>query len=221
MLALPADLLVRATAHASWAQPRSESYERLAFVGDSLLSQIVTLELHRTYTGPDDTAGKLTRIRAGVVADSVIRDVALSIGLDRVAVDCAPEGERANAARLVSSGKPLASMFEALIAACWFHHGEERTSAAVISTLADVIERARVEPADEKSLLQEELARRGDTVSYQSQRKGGPAHQPEFEATAILGSDGSRLATGRGPSKKLAERQAAALSLQELIGDGE
>lgn len=208
------------TAHASWATPRSESYERLAFLGDSLLSQIITLHLYSSFSKETDTAGVLTRMRAQLVADASLRVAAERIGLDRMAVEAAPVSERENAERLVGTGKPLSSMFEALIAACWIEFGPEQTSRAVIETLRNEILAARDEPADEKSLLQEELARHGDSVRYEASKASGPPHKPVFQAVAIRVSDGTQLGEGSGSSKKAAERQAAAMALSFLVGEG-
>lgn len=204
------------TAHSSWAQPRSSSYERLAFVGDSLLSQIVTLHLDRSMQGSGVTPGDMTRVRAQVVADSTLRSVAESIGLDRLAVANAPAQERENAERIVATGKPLASMFEALIAACWQHFGAEQTSVAVIDSLSAQIAAAQQEPLDEKSMLQELLARAGDGVQYVGAAPEGPPHQPTFEVKAVLESDGRVIGRGRGSSKKSAERKAAAQALESI-----
>jgi ribonuclease-3 len=176
----------------------------------------VTLHLYATFDSTKDTAGELTRTRAQVVADSSLRLAAERIGFNLLAIETAPSNERANAERLVSTGKPLASMFEALIAACWIEFGPQRTSSAVIETLSDSIMTAREEPADEKSLLQEELARHGESVRYESKRTGGPAHEPVFEARAIRVSDEVQLGAGTGASKKAAEREAAGEALAEL-----
>lgn len=162
----------------------------------------------------------MTRLRAQVVSDSTLRSVALRIGLDRIVIASAPPDQAANAERMVAAGKPLASMFEAVIAACWEHFGPERTSSAVIGTLAAEIDRAEREPADQKSLLQEELARRGESVHYTEGAMTGPAHRPSFTAFAVRDGDGSVLGEGSGGSKKEAERNAAAAALESL-GTGE
>ena len=209
------------TAHASWATVRTGSYERLAFVGDSLLSEIVTLHLDREFPREQFTPGTLTRIRAKVVSDETLHGVASGIGLAEMAVALAPESDRESARSLVASGKPLASMLEALIAACWQFHGSEVTAAAVIEALSEPLALAAEQPADPKTLLQERLARSGSTVRYEGSRAKSPDHAPVFEAVAVREPDGVRLGTGRGGSKKAAEAAAADQALSSLPERGE
>jgi len=209
-------LLEEATAHAAWAKKRSSSCDRLAFVGDSLLSQIVTLHLDREFPQSKVPPGVLSRIRAQVVADDTLRVVAERIGLDAIAVSLAPEDQRAQAAAVVSTGKPLASMFEALIAACWRHHGPELTSAAVIDCLTPEIAAAVDHPVEVKSELQELLAKSSQTVRYEGTSQSGPSHAPIFVVAAIREPDGVTLGSGAGGSKKAAEIAAAQEALERL-----
>jgi ribonuclease-3 len=209
------------TAHASWAPVRTDSYERLAFVGDSLLSQIVTLHLDREYPREEFTPGTLTRIRAKVVSDDTLHSVASELGLGEIAVALAPESDSGSARALVSSGKPLASMLEALIAACWQVHGPQATSAAVIEALSEPLARAARQPADPKTLLQERLARAGSTVRYQGSRAESPDHAPVFDAVAFREPEGTEIGSGRGTSKKAAEVAAAEQALAVMAEHGE
>lgn len=213
---LPEADLRHATAHASWAKPRSASYERLAFVGDTVLDYIVTRHLDREFETADFTPGQLTRIRARVVSDDSLRLAAKRIGLDEAAVRMAPESFTDQAKMLVSRGKPLASMLEAIIAVCWRASGEEATAAAVIETLRPELDAAVAEPVDPKSLLQEELAKAGRTVRYDGGEPEGPPHAPTFSVTAWSEPDGERIGSGSGGTKKAAEAAAAAAALELL-----
>lgn len=217
---LPPELLSEATAHASWAESKTSSCDRLAFVGDSLLSQIVTMHLDRTFPRGQFPPGVLSRIRARVVSDETLREVASGIGLDTLAVQLAPDDRREQALAIVSDGKPLASMMEALIAACWLEHGEEMTTSAVLAALAPAIDAAAAEPVELKSRLQEVLARRGETVRYETAQAGGTEHAPVFEAVAFRDPDGTAIGVGSGRSKKAAETAAAGAALAGLEGAG-
>lgn len=208
--------MVEATAHASWASRRSQSYERLAFVGDSLLSQIVTLHLDSTCPRDKFPPGVLSRMRARVVADDTLRLAAARIGLDDLAVELAPTASVAQAQTVVGTGKPLASMFEALIAACWKHHGPDATSAAVIECLSPEISSAALDPVESKSRLQELLARRAQTVRYAQISQSGPPHAPVFTVEAVIEPTGEVIGSGSGTSKKLAEAMAAEAALGAL-----
>ncbi|MCX6387580.1 MAG: putative dsRNA-binding protein [Solirubrobacterales bacterium] len=217
--ALPDDQLGRATAHSSWVRPRSNSYERLAFVGDTLLDLIVTQHLDGLFSPQEMTPGVLTRIRASVVSDDTLRTVAKRIGLDATAVRLAPEGHREQAEGLVAGGKPLASMLEAMIAVCWETVGPEKTAVAVIESFGPELERAAAHPIEAKSELQELLARTGSTVHYQSPEPSGPPHAPTFHADAIREPESTVIGQGEGSSKKIAETAAAVDALAALYGE--
>ena len=213
---LPDDSVRKATAHSSWARPRSESYERLAFVGDTVLDFIVTTHLDASFDPAQFGPGVLTRIRARVVSDDSLRSAAVRVGLDDEAVRLAPNEFYEQAKVLVSRGKPLASMLEAIIAVCWREIGPEETAEAVVATLAPELAAAVAEPVDAKSMLQEQLARTGQTVRYEGLSPEGPAHDPTFEVSAISEPEGTVLGTGSGSSKKAAETAAAVEALAAL-----
>ncbi len=213
---LPDDSVRKATAHSSWARPRSESYERLAFVGDTVLDFIVTTHLDADFDPADFGPGVLTRIRARVVSDDSLRAAAARIGLDDEAVRLAPNEFREQAKVLVSGGKPLASMLEAIIAVCWREIGPEETAEAVLATLEPELTAAVAEPVDAKSMLQELLARKGQTVRYEAAEPEGPAHDPVFSVSALSEPGAVVLGTGSGGSKKAAETAAAVEALAAL-----
>lgn len=155
-------------------------------------------------------------MRARVVADETLRHAAARIGLDDLAVAHAPSASAAQAKTVVATGKPLASMLEALIAACWKHHGPEATSQAVISCLAPELAAAALDPVESKSRLQELLARRAQTVRYQQIDQSGPPHAPVFTVEAVIEPTGKVIGVGSGTSKKLAEAVAAEAALAKL-----
>jgi ribonuclease-3 len=115
---------------------------------------------------------------------------------------------------LIATERVLASVIEAVIGACYLQHGYDATAAAVVQAFAPEIEEALEHPVDFKSALQEQLARRGATVSYAVVGETGPPHDRTFTVSARVG--GQQLATGTGRSKKDAEQQAAQSALLEI-----
>src|SRR5690349_12634299 len=164
---LPADLARQVFTHASWSERRSESYTRLAFLGDSVLGLAVTTHLYPRLEADRYGAGRLTKIRAQAVSGRSCREVAERIGIpDRLRAAAPPEGGAPGVDQLAETERVLASVIEAVIGACYLHHGYERTAEAVVEAFTPEITEALDHPADFKSMLQERLARRGATVAY-------------------------------------------------------
>jgi ribonuclease-3 len=210
---LPEDLARQSVTHASWTERRSESYERLALLGDSVLGLAITTHLFPLLDADSYGAGRLTKILAQTVSGRSCREVAERLGLPErlraaAPVDVAPAALDA----LVSTERVLASVIEAVIGACFLAYGFEPTAEAVREAFGPEIEQALERPADFKSALQERLARRGALVLYQVTAETGPPHERTFEVAAIV--DGEVVARGSGRSKKDAEQAAAAAALE-------
>lgn len=211
--ALPDDLRRQALTHTSWVERRADSYERLAFLGDSVLGLAITTHLWPRLDEAHFGAGRLTKIRAQAVSGRACRSVAERLDVPARMTSLAPEQTPANE-QLVQTERVLASVCEAVIGACYLHHGYERTAAAVVETFVPEIDRALSEPEDYKSSLQERLARRGDTVTYEVRAETGPPHDRTFEVAAVV--DGEELSRGSGRSKKDAEQSAAEAALDAM-----
>jgi ribonuclease-3 len=196
-------------AHASWTAERSESYERLAFLGDSVLSLAVTTQLYPRLDAERLGAGGMTKIRAQAVSRRSCAEVAQRLGLDSRLRTAAPESAPA---ALSETQSVLAEVLEAVIGACFLAFGFKRTAAAVESAFAPQIEEALEGVADYKSTLQEQLARRGDVVAYVVEAELGPPHERTFEVVATV--DGQEIGRGSGRSKKDAEMEAARAALE-------
>jgi ribonuclease III len=212
---LPEDLRRLALTHASWVDERAESYERLAFLGDSVLGLAVTTHLWPRLDASDHGAGKLTKIRAQAVSGRSCRQVAERLDIPDRLRALAPDDSPANEA-LTRTERVLASIIEAVIGACYLEHGYDVAAAAVVEAFAPEIEQALDEPADHKSALQERLARRGATVNYAVREEVGPPHERTFEVAAVI--DGIELGRGFGRSKKDAEQAAASAALDNMSG---
>jgi ribonuclease-3 len=200
--------------HASWTARRSDSYERLAFLGDSVLSLAVTSHLYPRLQADRFGPGRLTKIRAQAVSGRSCRVVAERLGVPGRLQAAAPEGSAGTVPALVSTERVLASVIEAVIGACFLAYGYEQTAEAVVAAFAPEMEDALENPVDFKSALQERLARRGALVTYDVVEEEGPPHDRVFSVSATIA--GVEVGRGRGRSKKDAEQEAAQLALEAL-----
>jgi ribonuclease-3 len=211
---LPEALRRQALTHSSWTERRVDSFERLAFLGDSVLGLSVASALYGRF--PDVAAGGLTKIHNQAVSGVSCAAVGRLLGV--------PEMLRANepadvtaaipAEVLLDGERPLPEATEALIGACHIAFGFERTAAAVAAAFEPRIELASETRIDFKSALQELLARRGARVSYEVTAATGPPHRRIFAVAAIV--DSEQVGSGEGRSKKAAEQVAAEQALRAL-----
>ena len=211
---MPDELARQVFTHASWTQRRSDSYARLAFLGDSVLGLAVTAHLYPRLEAERFGAGRLTKIRAQAVSGPSCRAVAERLGVPERLRAAAPQSINESAAALVETERVLASVIEAVIGACYLHAGYDRTAEAVVEAFTPEMEEALEHPVDFKSALQERLAQRGDVVTYEVTGEQGPPHDRMFEVEAAVA--GQTLGRGRGRSKKTAEQEAARQALERL-----
>jgi ribonuclease-3 len=211
---LPANLVAPVFTHASWTSRRADSYERLAFLGDSVLALAVTTHLYPRLEADRFGAGQLTKLRAQAVSGRSCRAVAERLGVPERLRAAAPPGAAPGVEALLATERVLASVIEAVIGACYLAFGYDKTAAAVVRAFGPEIEDALENPADFKSALQERLARRGELVSYAVVKEQGPPHDRTFWVSARV--DGVELGRGTGRSKKDAEQLAAQAALEEL-----
>jgi ribonuclease III len=210
---LPEDLRRQAFTHASWVEHRSDSYERLAFLGDVVLSLAVSNHLYPRFERHG--AGRLTKVRAQAVSGAACANVARGLGVPDALRAAAPVGTTGRSAEmLVASERVLASICEAIIGAAYLAFGFDRSAPAVVESFRAEIEEALEHPVDYKSVLQERLARRAEIVTYQTVAEEGPAHDRSFVAIAEV--DGQELGRGEGKTKKGDEQEAALQALDAL-----
>jgi ribonuclease-3 len=192
--------------HASWAEQRTASYERLEFLGDSVLELAIARALYDRF--PDFSEGRMAKIRSHVVSRAscavVSRELALGERLRTESGTALPGDE---VERLSENRNVLAALLEAAIAAAYLEHGFEAIEPAVVEAFEPRIEFALTGHVDHKTELQEQLARSGRAVVYTTLDVEGPPHDRRFTAAAVI--DGEVLGTGVGRSKKDAEQQAA------------
>jgi ribonuclease-3 len=213
---LPEDLRDEALTHSSWTEDRVESYERLAFLGDSVLGLAVASDLFARFPGVD--SGRLTKIHNQAVSGVSCAEVGRLLGVPEMLRAAEPDDVPAAipAEILLGGERPLPEATEALIGACFLAFGFERAAAAVAEAFEPRIEHAAETRIDFKSALQELLARRGARVSYEVIAESGPPHERTFEVEAIV--DSERIGEGEGRSKKAAAQAAAEQALKRLGG---
>jgi ribonuclease-3 len=212
---LPEDLRHQALTHTSWVgDDRIASYERLAYLGDSVLALAVADELVDRF--PNEDAGTLTKIHNHAVSGISCAEVGRELGVPEMLRGEEPEGPDAGipADVLLAGERPVPEATEALIGACFLAFGFEEVADAVAAAFESRIVHASETRTDSKSALQELLARRRKTVSYEVIAETGPPHRRHFEVAAVVGSE--RVGEGSGRSKKMAEQAAAEQALEKL-----
>jgi ribonuclease-3 len=211
---LPEELRRQALTHSSWSESRADSYERLAYLGDSVLALAVARDLIERF--PEVDAGGLTKIHNQAVSGVSCAEVGRALGVPEMLRDNEPVEMQAGipADVLLSGERPLPEATEALIGACFLAFGFERVAVAVVSAFEPRIEHAAETRIDFKSALQEMLARRHQRVSYEVLAESGPPHRRSFEVAAVV--DSEQVGEGEGRSKKAAEQAAAEQALKRL-----
>ena len=210
--ALPAVRLDHVFTHTSWAADRGASYERLEFLGDSVLELAIARALYDRF--PDASEGRLAKIRAHVVSRQSCAGVAKELDLGKRLIARAQDVPEPELQRLAHSKNVLAAVLEAAIAATYLEHGFAAVESAVVDAFSERIEFARTSHVDNKTELQEALARSGKHVQYTVVTVEGPPHERRFVCATMV--DGEQLGLGRGSTKKAAEQEAARQTLDAL-----
>jgi ribonuclease III len=176
-----------------------------------VLGLAVTTHLYPRLEAEAFGAGRLTKIRAQAVSGRSCKRVALALGVPPRLRATAPAEAGGNVEALIATERVLASVCEAIIGACYLAYGYNATADAVVAAFEPEIRAALESSVDFKSELQERLARRAATVSYQVVAEQGPPHDRTFEVIARV--DGAEVGRGAGRSKKEAEQGAAKQAL--------
>jgi ribonuclease-3 len=198
--------------HSSWARRREASYERLEFLGDSVLEVIVSEELMRRHPAVDE--GDLSWMRQVVVARDSCAAAAAAAGLPEALVAAAPPERADAAAELAARSSVRAGLAEAVIGAAWLDLGPEATRAAVLEAFAPALDAATPGMRDPKTALQERAARRRMEVAYELTGSEGPPERRRFTTRVLVG--GRVAGQGTGASKQASEQAAAAEALRGL-----
>lgn len=212
---LPAGTLERALTHSSWVQARTGSYERLEFLGDSVLGLAIASELYERY--PEKEEGDLARIKAFVVSRTSCVQVAHYVGLPALVLERAPTSPQKRREAALSS-TILGNMLEGLIGASYLVHGYDKTARAVVEAFDEQMEYAVTAYVDHKTTLQELLAPRGLQPVYRLASEDGPPHARVF--TSEVSVQDQTMGRGTGTTIKMSEQAAAREALASLAGAG-
>lgn len=207
------ELLYEALTHASSADNRLHSNERLEFLGDAILGFVVCELLFQRY--PDLLEGDLTQIKSAAVSRSTCTKIGLRIGLTEFIVT--GKGMNTNAGLPTSL---IANAFESIIAAIFLDGGMQSTRNFIIDQIMVEIKEIVDGNAELnfKSTLQQFAQRRfGIPPSYHLMGESGPDHRKRFQVCAQVGKQ--RFAAAWGANKKQAEQRAAGNALAELEGE--
>ncbi len=205
-------ILLPAITHPSAVEgkPVKCSYERLEFLGDSILGAIVADAAFHAYRNLDE--GGLTRIKVSLVSGASLARVAEQLGFaDAIIFGMS---ERGTGRRGLHSA--LENVYEAVVAALYLDGGIEAARGFVHRTLIEhMSEEMAREPENPKSVLQEKLQEEGITPTYKLIETQGPPHDRTFVTQVFAGMQA--LARGVGRTKKESESSAASSAL-ELMG---
>jgi len=205
--------LEAAFTHASGADHRLASNERLEFLGDAILGKIVCEELYHQF--PEFLEGDLTKLKSIVVSRQTCAKISQALGLREFLV--LGKGMTVHPAVPQSV---LSDVLESLIAAIYLDGGIEPTKEFVLAYLGPEIESAASGDTggNYKSLLQQFSQREhGVTPTYHLLDEKGPDHSKCFKMTAQIGQ--TRFPPAWGRSKKESEQRAAHNAICHLRGD--
>ena len=207
-------LLQNALAHSSYANERWHnslmSNERLEFLGDSILGMCVAEYLYCTF--PDRPEGELTRMRADMVCEQTLANVAGRIGLGEHLL--LGKGEEQGGGRTRNS--ILADAVESVIAASFLDGGMAAAKQFIQKYILVEVPVKKLHNVDYKTGLQELVQQKKNQVlTYTLVGESGPDHDKHFEVEVSL--NGKVVGLGSGSSKKRAEQDAARVAMEALF----
>jgi len=189
--------------------------ERLEFLGDSILGAVCATLLYRMYS--DKNEGELAKIKAVVVCEDVLSGIAAGLKIDEMLL--LGKGEELSGGRTKKA--ILADAMEAVIGALYLDSGYKAAFDFVsrcISPEIDKVTGANYHK-DYKSLLQEYCQRQFRCYpEYRMVKRSGPEHERTFWMEVRIGE--TVYGTGTGRNKKSAEREAALIAYEQLMGNG-
>ncbi len=205
------ELLKSALTHASRADSRLASNERLEFLGDAILGLIVCERIYHLF--PDSLEGEMTKIKSVVVSRRTCANVSRQLHLEKFIL--MGKGMRDNLPLNV-----LADVFESLVAAVYLDGGLDAAQTFVLKYMGPEIDQVAecAHAGNYKSVLQQ-LAQRelGSTPIYQLLDEKGPDHSKCFKIAAAIGGRCYPGAWGR--NKKEAEQKAALNAISVINGE--
>ena len=210
-------LLRKCFTHSSYAyEHKTDDNELLEFFGDAIIEYVVTEYLFKNAYGDE---GKLTAIRSEIVSKTPLLNSVRKLGLAEFALLGNGQTKSIN-----DDDKLYSSLYEAVVAGIYLDGGIVPVKKFIKDTIIADYELNKKNKArkavkkstsDFKSAFQEYVQKNKlGSITYETLSKKGPDHMPEFRVAALL--NGTRLAEGKGSSKKSAENQAAEKALAKL-----
>ena len=192
------ELLSTALTHTSYSNEHNcESYERLEFLGDAVMSAIVSTYL---YQNENLDEGQMSKKRARFVCESALYEYSQRIGsIPYIRVG---KGQESNVNKTI-----IADTFEAIVGTIYLDQGFVKVKDFLYEVVVPYIQQNCHFLDDYKSALQEMVQTTKKSLEYQLIKEEGPAHDKTFEVAVVI--DGIVYGRGIGKSKKEAEQQAA------------
>jgi ribonuclease-3 len=204
------NLLTEALTHASIANSRLVSNERMEFLGDAVLDVVVCEALYLRF--PEYLEGDLTKVKSAVVSRKTCAEISNETGL----IDLLITGKGISSRDAMPSSL-AAAVYESIIAALYLDGGYEVAKAYILRTMRPKIEAIAADTHQQnfKAVLQQHAQKAlGGTPVYEVLDEKGPDHSKCFEVCVLI--EGKRYTSAWGPNKKSAEQKAALLALEEL-----
>jgi len=203
------DLPLLALTHPSWSgelkKNRTESNQRLEFLGDAVLELVVSDFLYSGH--PDIEEGELTRMRASLVCEAALSFCAEEIGLG----ECLLLGKGENASGGREKPSILSDAFEAVIGAVYLDGGFEAAKKHIQTFVLDIVEEFAM-LKDGKSRIQEMIQKDSSATMNYVTEAVGKLEDANFRS--VLYINGEAVSTGEGRTKKAAEQKAALAAIK-------
>ncbi|MEQ9115391.1 MAG: ribonuclease III [Rickettsiales bacterium] len=205
-------LLTEALTHPSLSCSNTRNYERLEFLGDSVLSLVLTEILMNKF--PESNEGDLAKKRSYLVKGESLADIAKEIGLDKYII-LSPTEERLGGR---ANKNILENVVESLLGAMYLDSNFDECKKFISKTWSTLISKVKITPIEPKTFVQEWAQNRGlPFPEYNVTNKTGNDHKPQF--TVEIKIQGHLTTTGVGTSKKSAEKKAAQSFINQVINE--
>ncbi|HEY2588076.1 MAG TPA: ribonuclease III [Tepidisphaeraceae bacterium] len=204
------ELLKEALTHASSADNRLDSNERMEFLGDAVLDLIICEALYQRF--PEYQEGDLTKVKSAVVSRRTCAEVANETGLTDLLIT-----GKGISSRSTMPSSLAAAVYESIVAAIYLDGGFDVVKEYVLRTMTPKVDAicSNSHHQNYKAVLQQHAQKvLGATPIYELMDEKGPDHSKCFEVCVTI--DGRRFTSAWGPNKKMAEQKAALMALEEL-----
>lgn len=201
-------IFIRAFTHTSYAnENKTESYERLEYLGDAVLEFIMSEYL---YKNTEYAEGEMTKLRAHYVCENALYEYAMRIGLNDYIL--LGKGEKESGGR--NRKAIVADVFESFVAALFLDQGIDSAKKFIYNNIIPLLERKEIDiSSDYKSILQELVQTDKRSLEYIIVKEEGPSHNKMFTTNVMI--DNIIYGTGTAHSKKEAEQEAAKDALKK------